>query len=87
MAVVIAFGIKIAKNRKILALSLSIAVAILVCYFLGTVWFLIINPGMTFYKVLQLCVFPFAIFDIGKGVLVILLTKALEKTAPKLIMG
>lgn len=78
MALIIALSYKMIKKHKILALSVGMTSALLLCYILGTVWFTYVTD-YSFYKALTLCVFPFIAFDIIKIVLAISFSLLLRK--------
>lgn len=65
----------------------SMLVGLLVCYALGTVWFLAVYTASSgpvgLMTVLGWCVFPFIPFDIGKIVLAYILTARLRRYAAR----
>lgn len=62
------------KKQKIFALILGT----MVCYTLGTIWFMI-SMKMPLFPSLTLCVFPFIIGDTFKIILTYLITKRIKK--------
>ena len=66
-------------NRNVIAMMVSLIVAIAVCYAFGTAWFLIYTKKGLAYA-LAACVTPFIIPDIIKGVVTCVIIKLLEKT-------
>lgn len=63
--------------RKLLPLSLSMTGGVLICYAVGTVWFMVVT-GRGIAEALMLCVVPFLIFDAVKIALAVLLSKRLS---------
>ena len=68
MSFITALFYKSIKKYKGIALFAGMAVSLLLCYLIGTVWFTIVTET-GFYKALTLCVFPFVLFDIFKIIL------------------
>lgn len=75
---------KLFPGRK-LALPLGMALGLLVCYLIGTVWFWYVmhfrGTEYGFGKILSLCVVPFVIPDLFKMGLAYFLSKKLRKYA------
>lgn len=82
MAFLIALIYKSTKKYKTIALAVGMLLSLLVCYFIGTVWFSIVT-GTGFYKALTLCVFPFVLFDVLKIVLAVSLSSIIRKALTK----
>lgn len=80
-AALVMWGMEALWSRSTLVLAGSMAVGLLVCYAVGTCWYLMVytdrrnGPGVM--GVLSLCVFPFVIPDVIKIVLVFLVRKRL----------
>ena len=64
--------------RRALPLSLSMVGGVLVCYAVGTIWFMIVT-GRGLGEALMLCVVPFLVFDAVKIALAVLLSNRLSK--------
>lgn len=80
MALVIALSVKLFKKRSVLSLAVGMVTALLICYSLGTLWFIhLLN--YSFIKGLQLCVIPFILPDLAKAIIAITLTLGLNKYA------
>ncbi|MBQ8151465.1 MAG: biotin transporter BioY [Firmicutes bacterium] len=80
---VLIVGIAIDKlGRKPAVMGVSMFIGLMLCYFLGTLWFMYFYGKSTgpigFVATLSICVFPFVIFDLIKLVIAIILTKRLE---------
>ena len=65
-------------ERKALPLTISMVVGVLVCYAIGTVWFMVVT-GMGIGESLMLCVVPFLIPDGVKIALAMILSNRLSK--------
>lgn len=65
-------------ERKALPLTISMVVGVLVCYAIGTVWFMVVT-GMGVGESLMLCVVPFLIPDGVKIALAMILSNRLSK--------
>lgn len=65
-------------QRKALPLTLSMILGVLVCYAIGTIWFMIVT-GMHLGESLMLCVVPFLIPDGVKIALAMILANRLSK--------
>lgn len=65
-------------ERKALSLTISMVVGVLVCYAIGTVWFMVVT-GMGVGESLMLCVVPFLIPDGVKIALAMILSNRLSK--------
>ena len=83
MALVTALFYKYITRYKIIALALGMAVSLILCYLIGTLWFTYAT-GNDFYTALTLCVFPFILFDCLKIVFAISVSTVIRKTLPKL---
>lgn len=70
------------KRYKLLALAFGMLISLLFCYLLGTVWFCFIT-GNSFITALNLCVFPFILFDLAKIAFSLSLSMALRKAIAK----
>ena len=70
-------------GKKIWAQFLSMLVGLLVCYVIGTAWFMVVYAhtagAVGLWAALCWCVFPFMIPDLAKLVLVLWFTKRLNK--------
>lgn len=66
------------RERKALPLTISMVVGVLVCYAIGTVWFMVVT-GMGIGESLMLCVVPFLIPDGVKIALAMILSNRLSK--------
>ena len=79
------WGIEKLFGRSRVVLALSMVAGLLVCYFFGTVWFMVLythNTGAVgLWTVLGWCVIPFIIPDLLKIVLAMYLTERLRKAA------
>lgn len=78
MALLISFAV-VRLGRKVWVCAASGAVSLIVCYLLGTVWFMIVADS-TFIAALTACVIPFVAVDTLKLVAACAVTAALEKT-------
>lgn len=65
-------------GKKAWVLSVSMLIGLLLCYALGTLWF-VISTGTDFWSALAVCVFPFAIFDLIKIALSVFLVVRLKR--------
>ncbi|MBQ3264520.1 MAG: biotin transporter BioY [Ruminococcus sp.] len=65
-------------QRKALPLTVSMLLGVLVCYMIGTVWFMVVT-GMNLGESLMLCVAPFLIPDGVKIALAMILSNRLSK--------
>jgi len=65
-----------------LALTCGMLVSLLVCYLLGTIWFCFVTE-YTFFAALNLCVFPFILFDLSKIALSVFIGLAIRKAIVK----
>ena len=61
---------------------LGVAAALVVCYVPGTAWFMLVT-GSSFGTALGLCVLPFVLPDLVKGVCALLLARSLERRMDK----
>lgn len=78
MALLISFAV-VRLGRKVWVCEASGAVSLILCYLLGTVWFMIVADS-TVVSALTACVLPFVAFDTLKLVAACAVTVALEKT-------
>lgn len=76
MAAILSFAC--ARTKNVWLRFAAVPVAMLVCYALGTAWFMHVM-GMELMPSLAACVFPFIVPDLLKGAAAVLLGKALEK--------
>lgn len=78
----IMWGMEKLFGRSILVLTGSMVLGLLVCYAVGTFWFMAVyaasSGAVGILTVLGWCVFPFIIPDIAKIVLALILTKRLS---------
>ena len=65
-------------ERKALPLTVSMVLGVLVCYLIGTIWFMVVT-GMGIGESLMLCVVPFLIPDGVKIALAMILSNRLSK--------
>ncbi|MEG1926172.1 MAG: biotin transporter BioY [Ruthenibacterium sp.] len=65
------------KSGKLIPVACAMALGLVACYTLGTVWFMIFT-GMGLMQSLTFCVLPFIIPDIAKGACAWLLGKTLQ---------
>jgi biotin transport system substrate-specific component len=70
------------KINKTVALTLGMLISLLLCYALGTLWFTLITEN-SFIAALNMCVFPFILFDLAKIALSVSLSTVLRRTALK----
>jgi biotin transport system substrate-specific component len=82
MTLVTALSAKLGKKHRVLSLSIGMAISLLLCYLIGTLWFTYIT-GKTLYVALTLCVFPFVPFDLVKIVLAISVSLMLRRALLK----
>ena len=70
-------------GNSYLTLAVSMVIGLIVCYAVGTLWFITVytqNTGsIGVISVLGLCVFPFIIPDLIKIIVALYLTKRLKK--------
>lgn len=66
------------RSQKLSLRLLGVAGGIVVCYVLGTAWFMYVS-GMDLMQSLITCVFPFILPDFLKGVCALLLAGSLKK--------
>ncbi len=76
LALAISFAVK--KAWPVWLQALCGLLGLMGCYLLGTLWFMLVT-GATFIEGLTLCVFPFALPDLGKIALALVLAAALQK--------
>jgi biotin transport system substrate-specific component len=79
MAFITALFHKYSKKYKIVGLTCGMAISLLLCYIIGTLWFSFVT-GNSFYTSLTLCVFPFILFDCIKIILAISVSIVLKRT-------
>ena len=81
-ALAVGLGVK-RFGRKPVALALSMAVGILLCYAFGTAWFVLVytrtSGAIGVVTALSLCVFPYLLPDAAKILLAVSLTGRLHK--------
>lgn len=82
MALIIALSIVIFKRRNILSIVVGMIIALIVCYALGTVWF-VVSMGSTVKTALALCVTPFIVVDLVKLVCATAFSLAASKALVK----
>ncbi len=80
MAFVVALSVKLFGKRNLLSLGCGMLAALLICYALGSVWFMAMM-GTGLKQALMTCVVPFIPFDLGKAALAIAGALAVEKAA------
>lgn len=67
------------KKYKLIALTSGMFFALLFCYAIGTAWFTLITDN-SFIAALNICVFPFVLFDLVKIALSVSLSMVIRKT-------
>lgn len=67
-------------GKRILSLSISMIIGLLVCYAFGTIWYMAIMKT-TFLAALSLCVLPYLIFDAVKIFAAVIVVRTLGKYA------
>lgn len=72
-----AIGLKIRNTRPVEVLSL--AIGLLLCYVVGTIWFVKVYGGTDFKSALSICIFPFIIPDAIKLLLASLISSKLRR--------
>lgn len=72
------------RKHIVMALSIGMGIALLLCYLLGTIWFSKVT-GIDFGKSLVLCVYPYIPFDILKLILAISFSMVIRKAASRYI--
>ncbi|NLP34821.1 MAG: biotin transporter BioY [Clostridiales bacterium] len=72
------------KKGRVIYAAIGMLISLLLCYFLGTLWFSYVAET-NFYYALSICVFPFVLFDIFKIVLAIFVSSIIRKTLWHLI--
>lgn len=82
MALIVALSIIIFKKRNILSIVVGMIIALIVCYALGTVWF-VVSMGSTVKNALLLCVTPFIVVDLIKLVCAAVFSLAANKALSK----
>lgn len=75
---VISLFVKLFKNKTLFNL-IGLVIGLLLCYLIGTVWFVFIT-GRNFADALMICVVPFIVGDVVKIALSLYLGKVLKKT-------
>lgn len=84
MALIIALFNKYFKKHKGLVLISGMLVSLVLCYLLGTLWFLHLFPSKySFYSALLLCVIPYIPFDLIKLAIAVSFALVLRKTLMK----
>ncbi len=74
--------VRVFKANSNAVLTLSMLVALLVCYVLGTLWFAMLYGTLSFQGILNavlVCVLPFILPDIAKIVLAVFLSSRLKR--------
>ncbi len=69
------------KSKQNIFLFLSMFTGLVICYFFGTVWYMIFYIGVetiSFFSILTVCVFPFVLPDIIKILLAMLLIRKIR---------
>jgi biotin transport system substrate-specific component len=82
MAFIIALFQKFSKKYKIFFVTIGMVIALILCYFLGTLWFSIASKT-SFVSALSLCVAPFVLFDAVKIGIAVSFSVVLRKTIGK----
>ncbi len=80
IAVITSFGARCNKNAVVTAFFM--ATGLLLCYALGTAWFMFVT-GTGVFGALSACVIPFIVPDIAKGVFAYILGKMLLRKLAK----
>ncbi len=65
MALITAFSWRIARKAKPVALTLGMLISLLICYFIGSLWFSYSTDSSLYYA-FTVCVFPFILTDLMK---------------------
>ncbi len=76
MALVVALLIQ-GKKRTVWRYLAAMCAALVLCYTLGTIWFCLLT-GVNVSKALAMCVFPFVLPDLLKGICAALAARALD---------
>jgi biotin transport system substrate-specific component len=74
------------KKWKLLPLALGMVLSLILCYFIGTLWFAFISDT-SFYYALTLCVFPFILFDLLKIILALSTSVVIKKVLYKSVLN
>lgn len=82
MTLITSLSYKYIKKYKIPALACGMVISLVLCYLLGTLWFIHITNN-SFYSALFLCVIPYIPFDLLKIVLAISISMVIRKTTCK----
>lgn len=82
MALIIALSVVIFKKRNAISIVVGIIVSLILCYALGTVWF-IVSMRSTVKTALTLCVTPFIVVDLIKLVCATVFSLAANKALSK----
>lgn len=73
---------RLIKSGGVPAKTVCRAIALLVCYLLGTIWFVVVmtarGNAVSFIYALSVCVLPFILPDIAKIALAVLVAKAVK---------
>lgn len=81
------WGVERLFGARPVALVISMLLGLLVCYFFGTIWFMVVytatSGATTLMTVLGWCVFPFIPFDLMKIVLAFIITARLRRYVPQ----
>lgn len=84
MGLITAFFYKLSTKRRTIFLIIGMALSLIVCYTLGTLWFTYVS-GTAFIKSLSICVIPFVPFDILKLILAVATSSIIRKTINKAV--
>lgn len=79
MAWIISMSIKFFKKKSVLSMGVGMLVALLICYTIGTSWYVFIS-GNSFSYGFSVCVAPFIPFDGVKIVLAMIFAKIILQT-------
>lgn len=82
IALIIALFNKRSRRRKLITLTFAMLLSLLLCYIMGTIWFTIITDN-SFIAALNICVFPFVLFDLAKIAIAVSLSTVLKKAIAK----
>lgn len=84
IAIAFCTALAMQKSGKIIVVVCGMLFGLLLCYALGTLWFMIFT-GMSLMQSLTFCVIPFIIPDFAKGVCAWLLGKTLQSRLPEAV--
>lgn len=81
------WGVERLFGTKAVPMVISMVLGLLVCYFFGTIWFMVVyssaNGATPLLTILGWCVFPFIPFDLLKIVLAFIITARLRRYVPQ----